>query len=141
MQGNLYPFDLISTSMLNVQPEGKKTLDHIYSIYTETRTKLSLTLHLANLTIILSTWFQFTSKIKAASTSDPAKWSDEADAKLQDYFASTDWKMLWGSSDGIEKYTTSVTGFINKCIDDIVPTVTVRTFPNQQPRFTGNILA
>ena len=35
-------------------------------------------------------------------------------------------------SNGIEEYTTSVIGFINKCIDDIVPTVTVRTYPNQK---------
>ena len=50
------------------------------------------------------------------------KWSDEADANLQECFDSTDWNMFWDSSDGIEEYTTSVTGFINKCIDDIVPT-------------------
>ena len=37
-------------------------------------------------------------------------------------------------------YTTSVTGFINKCIEDVVPTVTERTFPNQKPWITGNIL-
>ena len=47
--------------------------------------------------------------------------------------------MFWDSSDGIEEYTTSVTGFINKCIDDVVPTVTVRTYPNQKPWITGNI--
>ena len=41
---------------------------------------------------------------------------DEADAKPQDCFAITDWNMLWDSSDDIEEYTTSVTGFINKCI-------------------------
>jgi hypothetical protein len=35
--------------------------------------------------------------------------------------------MFWDSSDGIEEYTTSVTGFINKCIDDVVPTVNVHT--------------
>ena len=34
---------------------------------------------------------------------------------------------------------TSVTGFINKCIEDIVLTVTVRTYPNQKPWITGNI--
>ena len=67
------------------------------------------------------------------------KWSDEADAKLQDCFASTDWNMFRDSSDGIEEYTTSVTGFINKCIEDVVPTVTVRTYPNQKPWITGNI--
>ena len=64
---------------------------------------------------------------------------DEADAKLQDCFASADWNMFRDSSDGIEEDTTSVTGFINKCIDDVVPTVTVRTYPNQKPWITGNI--
>jgi hypothetical protein len=29
-------------------------------------------------------------------------------------------------------------GFINKCIDNIVPTVIVCTFPNQKPWITGN---
>jgi hypothetical protein len=43
------------------------------------------------------------------------------------------------SSNSIEEYTTSVIGFINKCIDDVVPTVTVRTYPNQKPWITGNI--
>ena len=51
----------------------------------------------------------------------------------------TDWNMFWDSSDGIEEYTTSVTGFINKCIDYVVPAVTVRTYPNQKPWITGNI--
>ena len=67
------------------------------------------------------------------------KWSDEADAKLQDCFAITDWNMFSDSSDDIEEYTTSVTGFINKCIEDVVPTLTVRTYPNQKPWITGNI--
>ena len=67
------------------------------------------------------------------------KWSDEADAKLQDGFAITDWNMFRDSSDGNEEYTTSVIGFINKCIDDVVLTVTVRTYPNQKPWITGNI--
>jgi hypothetical protein len=47
--------------------------------------------------------------------------------------------MFRDSSNGIEEYTTSVIGFINKCIDDVVPTVTVRTYPNQKPWITGNI--
>ena len=55
------------------------------------------------------------------------KWSDEADAKLQDCFASTDWNMCRDSSDGIEEYTTSVNGYNNKYVDDVVPTVTVHT--------------
>ena len=61
------------------------------------------------------------------------------EATLQDCFARIDWKMIWDSSKGIEEYTTSVISFINKCIDDVVPTVTVHTYPNQKPRITGNI--
>ena len=47
--------------------------------------------------------------------------------------------MFQDSSDGIEKYTTSVIGFINKCIDDFIPTVTVHAYPTQTPWITGNI--
>ena len=67
------------------------------------------------------------------------KWYDETDTRLKDCFATTDWDMFHGSSNGIEEFTTSVTSFINKCIDDIIPTVTVRTHPNQKPWITGNI--
>jgi hypothetical protein len=66
--------------------------------------------------------------------------SDEADAKLQDCFAITDRNMFRDSSDDIEEYTTSVTGIINKCIEDVVPIATVRTYPNQKPWITDNIL-
>jgi hypothetical protein len=73
--------------------------------------------------------------VKAGSTSDSInkKVVSEADAKIPDCFDSTDWNMFWDSSDGIEEYTTSVTGFINKCVDDIIPTSTVSTYPNQKP--------
>ena len=47
--------------------------------------------------------------------------------------------MFWDSSDDIEEYNTSVTFFINNCVDDVVPTVTERTYPNQKPWITGNI--
>ena len=47
--------------------------------------------------------------------------------------------MLWDSSNGIEEYITSVSGFVIKCIGDVVPTVTVRTYPNQLPWITDNI--
>jgi hypothetical protein len=47
--------------------------------------------------------------------------------------------MFWDSSNGIEEYTTSVIGFINKCINDVVPTVTVHTYPNHKLWIRGNI--
>jgi hypothetical protein len=61
------------------------------------------------------------------------------DATLQDWFASTDWNMFCNSSNGIEEYTISVIGFISKCIDYVIPKVTVCTYPNRKPWITGNI--
>ena len=66
-------------------------------------------------------------KQEVSVTCSIRKWSDDVDSKLQDCFATTDWNMWRDSSDVIEAYTTSVNDFINKCIDDIVTTVTVRT--------------
>ena len=47
--------------------------------------------------------------------------------------------MFRDSSNDIEEYTKSVSSFINKCVEDVVPTVIVRTYPNQKPWITGNI--
>ena len=49
--------------------------------------------------------------------------------------------MFRNSSNDIEEFTTfpTVTGFINKCIEDAIPTGTVRTYPNQKPWIIGNI--
>ena len=58
---------------------------------------------------------------------------------IQGCFASTDWNMFQDSSNGIEEYTASVIDFISKCIVDVVPTVTIRTYPNQKLCITGSI--
>jgi hypothetical protein len=42
-------------------------------------------------------------------------------------------KDCFARSDNIDELTTSVLGFIGKCIGDVVPTVKVRCFPNQKP--------
>ena len=125
--------------MLNVQPEGKKTLDPRYSTHKATYKALPRPPHgkSDHNSILLIPVFK--QKLTQEVTRSIKKWSDEADAKLQDCFASTDWNMFQDSSGGIEEYTTSVTGFINKCINDVVPTVSVRTYPNQKPWITGNI--
>ena len=72
-------------------------------------------------------------------TCSKRKWSDYEEATIQDCFARTAWNRFRDPSDGIEEYTTSVIGFINKYIDDVVRTSTVRTYPNQKPWITGNI--
>ena len=42
------------------------------------------------------------------------------------------------SNNNIDKYADSVNEFIRKCIDDVIPTATVKTFPNQKPWIDGN---
>ena len=112
-----------------MQPEGKKTLDHLYSTHRDLykalpRPPFGKSDH--NYSLLIPAYKQKL-KQEVPVTRSIQKWSDDRDAKLQDCFASTDWNMFWDSSDGIEEFTTSVTSFINKCINNIVPTVTVRT--------------
>ena len=119
----------------------KKNLDHLYSTHRDAykalpRAPFGKSDH--NFILLIPS-YKRKLKQEVPVTRSIRKWSDDADATLQDCIASTDWNMFRDSSNGIEVYTTSVIGFINKGIDDVVPTVTVRTYPNQKPWITGNI--
>jgi hypothetical protein len=60
-------------------------------------------------------------------------WSDQSESILQACFDHADWELFWvASENSIEIYTDSVTVFIRKCIEDVVPTVMIRTYPNQK---------
>lgn len=119
---------------------GKKTLDHLYSTHRDAYKALLRTLFgkSDHNSILLNPAYKQKLEQEVPVTRSILKWSDDADATLQNCFASTDWNMFWDSLNGFEEDTTSVTGFINKCIDDVVPTVTVHTYPNQKPWITGN---
>ncbi len=43
------------------------------------------------------------------------------------------------SEDDIEAYSDTVTCFIRKCIDDVVPTKTIRIYPNQKPWINSDV--
>ena len=138
MQANLNQFYQIFTTS-HVQPEGeRKTLDNLYSTHRDAyKALLRPTFGKSgHNSILLIRACKQKLKQEVPVTRSIWKWSDDADATLQDCFACADWNMFLDSSNGIEEYTTSVTGFINKCIDDVVPTVTVRTYPNQKSWIT-----
>ena len=126
MQGNLNQFYQMFYQHVKCATRGKITLDHLYSTYKALpRPPFGKSDHNS---ILLNPVSKQKLKQEAPVTrSTTKKWSDEAHAKLQDCFSSTDWNMYWDSSNGIEEYTTSVIGFINKCIDDVGTTVTVHT--------------
>jgi hypothetical protein len=123
--------------MSHVQPEGEKTLDHIYSTHRDAykahpRPPFGKSDH-NSILLIPAYKHKLKQEVPVTHSINTVKRLDESDAKLQDCFASTDWNMFWDSSNGIEVYTTTVTGFINKCINNVVSTVTVRAYPNQKP--------
>ena len=68
------------------------------------------------------------------------RWSDQSDSMLQDCFDHVDWDMFHIASDNnIDEYADLVSEFISKCIGDVVPTATIKTFPNQKPWIDGSI--
>jgi hypothetical protein len=42
-------------------------------------------------------------------------------------------------NNNIDEYADSVSEFIRKCIEDVVPIATIKTFPNQKPWIDGSI--
>ena len=115
--------------MSHVQPE-KYILDHLFSTHRDAYKALphppfGKSDHNSILLIPAS---KQKLKQEVPVTRSIHKWSDDADATLQDGFASTDWNMFQDSSNGIQEYTPSVNG-----------TVTVRTFSSQKQWITGNI--
>ena len=68
------------------------------------------------------------------------RWSDQSESTLQDCFGHADWDMFRvASENNKDEYSEAVTEFIRKCIGDVVPTVTIKTYPNQEPRIYGSI--
>jgi hypothetical protein len=95
MQGNLNQSYNISISMLKCATRRKKTLDHLYSTHRDAykalpRPPFGKSDHNY---ILLIPAYKHKLKQEAPVTRSTKKWSVEADAKLQECFASTDWKM------------------------------------------------
>ena len=62
------------------------------------------------------------------------RWSDESDFILQDCFESMDWPVFKQAAEGdIDEYADTVLSVIKKCIDDVVPTKTIKVYPNDKP--------
>ncbi|KAK3507849.1 hypothetical protein QTP70_001424, partial [Hemibagrus guttatus] len=73
-------------------------------------------------------------------------WPSGAIAALQDCFECTDWNMFKeaatnGDSINLEEYTTSVTNYIGKCIDNVIVSKTITTCSNQKPWMTAEVRA
>ena len=68
--------------------------------------------------------------------------SDQSESTLQDCFEHADWEMFRAASENnIYLYADSVREFKQKHIGDVVPTVTIKTYPNQKPCIDSSICA
>ncbi|KAI3361638.1 hypothetical protein L3Q82_001998 [Scortum barcoo] len=59
-------------------------------------------------------------------------WTEEASSALQDNFECTDWEVFKEGTD-LDGYTSSVLSYLKFCTDAVLPTKTIKVFPNQKP--------
>ncbi|KAI3351289.1 hypothetical protein L3Q82_005834 [Scortum barcoo] len=59
-------------------------------------------------------------------------WTEEVSSALQDCFECTDWEVFKEGTD-LDGYTSSVLSYLKFCTDAVLPTKTIKVFPNQKP--------
>jgi len=113
---------------------GGYTLDHVYSALRHgykalPRPSFGKSDHIS---LLLLPAYKQELKRDRPVTRTIQRWREESDSALQDCFESTEWCVF--EDENINTHTDAVISCIGKCIDDVVPKVTVQTFPNQKPR-------
>ncbi|KAI3371035.1 hypothetical protein L3Q82_023514, partial [Scortum barcoo] len=77
-----------------------------------------------------------------AVTPTVKKWSEEAEEALKDCFNTTLWDVFSDAhGEDIDSLTHCLTDYINFCVENTVPTRTVRSFSNSKPWITPDIKA
>ncbi|KAK3545155.1 hypothetical protein QTP70_001669 [Hemibagrus guttatus] len=97
------------------------------------------------LLILMITLWSCKRKKAKASVADDTVYS-MLKHNMEDCFECTDWNMFReaatnGDSINLEEYTTSVTSYIGKCIDDVTVSKTITTRSNQKPWMTAEVRA
>ncbi len=127
---------------ITINMRGDRTLDHCYSPFRDAykslpRPPFGKSDHSS---VLLLPAYRQKLKREAPALRTVQCWSDQSDAILQDCFDHVDWDMFRAASDDdIEAYSDTVTCFIRKCIDDVVPTKTIRIYPNQKPWINSDV--
>eukprot|EP00061_Rhincodon_typus_P012416 g38137.t1 len=58
-------------------------------------------------------------------------WPEAAEELVQDCLESVDWPKCRKSADNLDRYATTVTDFISKCMEDCTPKKSIWLFPNR----------
>ncbi|XP_051537628.1 uncharacterized protein LOC127431288 [Myxocyprinus asiaticus] len=129
---------------ISFNTRGDRVLDHCYSPFRDgykslPRPPFGKSDHSS---ILLLPAYRQKLKQEAPTLRKIQCWSDQSDSTLQDRFDHTDWEMFRSASDDdIELYADSVMCFIRTCVDEVIPTRTVRIYPNQKPWINSNVRA
>ncbi|KAK1795637.1 hypothetical protein P4O66_001130 [Electrophorus voltai] len=114
---------------------GNRTLDYCYTPYKDSYKALAQppfgkSDHAA---IFLLLKYKQRLKQEAPVQREVARWTDQSVAALQDALNDADWNMFRRSTDDVSEFTETVVGFIGKLVDDMIPRITIKKFPNQKP--------
>eukprot|EP00061_Rhincodon_typus_P009385 g32854.t1 len=64
---------------------------------------------------------------------DPSQcWSEAVEDRLRDSLESVGWTVFKCSAENLNKYATTVTDFISKCVEDCVPKKSIQCWMNQE---------
>ncbi len=122
---------------ITINMRGDRVLDHCYSPFRDAYKSLPCPPFgkSDHSSVLLLPAYRQKLKREAPALRTIQCWSDQSDAILQDCFDHVDWDMFRAASDDdIEAYSDSVTCFIRKCVEDVVPIKSIRTYPNQKPK-------
>ncbi len=123
---------------------GANTLDHCYTPFRNTCKALlrPLLSKLDHSSILLLPIYGQKLQQAPPAVRTVYCWTDQSDSVLQDCFDHVDWGMFHAASnDNIDEYTNAVTGFIQKCIRDVVPSKTIRVYTTDKPWINSNMHA
>ncbi|KAK1802112.1 hypothetical protein P4O66_004453 [Electrophorus voltai] len=114
---------------------GNRTLDHCYTPYKDSYKALADQPFgkSDHATIFLLPKYKQRLKWEAPVQREVTCWTDQSGAALQDALDDADWDMFWHSTDDVCEFTEAVVGFIGKLVDDTIPRITIKKFPNQKP--------
>ncbi len=129
---------------ITINTRGDRVLDHCYSPFRDAYKSLPRPPFRKSdhSSFLLLPAYRQKLKREAPALRTIQCWSDQSDAILQDCFDHVDWDMFQAASeDDIEAYSDSVTCFIRKCIEDVVPTKTICVYPNQKPWINSDVRA
>ncbi len=127
---------------ITINTRGDRILDHCYSPFRDAykslpRPPFGKSDHSS---VLLLPAYRQKLKREAPALRTIQCWSDQSDAILQDCFDHVDWDMFRAASDDdIEAYSDTVTCFIRKCIDYVVPIKTICIYPNQKPWLNSDV--